>query len=464
MSLGRILFVDDDQAFGAVVVDGLSRLGFTAEHAPNAAAALDRLSTLDVDVVLSDLRLPGMDGNELCRRLGELRPDLPVVVVTAFGSLELAVQAIRAGAYDFVTKPFEIEVIALVLERAVKHRRLRDEIRRLQHLEAGAMPPGKLLGESPAIQRLRDLIGRVAASDVTVLVTGESGSGKELVAQALHGASERRRNPFVAVNCAAMPETLLEAELFGHVKGAFTGAEQARPGLFSQAERGTLFLDEIGDLPLALQPKVLRALQERRVRPVGSDEERPVDVRLIAATHRDLEEAVAGGTFREDLLYRLKVIELEVPPLRARGNDVLLLAQHFLLEAARRHKKALDSIAVPAAEKLLAYDWNGNVRELANCIERAVVLSQHDRILVEDLPDKIREHRQSRIVLDSDDPEQLPSLEDVARRYVLRVMSAVGGNKRQAARVLGIDRKTLYRRLEAYGVEVGERETESGEG
>jgi two-component system response regulator HydG len=298
------------------------------------------------------------------------------------------------------------------------------------------------------MKRLFDLIERAAASDATVLLSGESGTGKELVAQALHQRGRRREARFVAVNCAAMPEGLLESELFGHVRGAFTDARGARTGLFVQADGGTLFLDEIGELPLALQPKLLRALQERKVRPLGGETETPFDVRLIAATNRDLEAAVEEGRFRQDLYFRVNVIPIEVPALRLRGNDILLLAQHFVSEFAAQGDKHVTGLTSGAAEKLLAYTWPGNVRELRNSIERAVALTAFDRITVEDLPERVRSHRTSQIVIASDDPGELPPLEQVEQRYIQRVLDAAGGNKARAARILGLDRKTLYRKLE----------------
>jgi two-component system response regulator HydG len=300
-----------------------------------------------------------------------------------------------------------------------------------------------------------DLVERVADSEATILITGESGTGKEVFANAIHRRSRRARGPFVAVNCTAMPETLLESELFGHTRGAFTDAREARTGLFVQARGGTLFLDEVGDMPITLQPKILRVLQERKVRPLGSSSEVAVDVRVVAATNRDLEGAIEEKRFREDLYFRLNVINVALPPLRSRAGDVLPLAQHYLSTFAARAGKPIKSIAPAAAEKLAAYAWPGNVRELQNCIERAVALARFEQIVVDDLPDKIRDYRAAHVLVAGDDPAELVTMEEVERRYVARVLEAAHGNKAAAARILGFERKTLYRKLERWGMEPG---------
>jgi two-component system response regulator HydG len=374
------------------------------------------------------------------------------VVVTAFGSLETAIAAIRAGAYDFLTKPLALEVLEVALERAIQHRRLQDEVRRLRREVEVSERYEELLGSSPVMTRLFRTLERVAVSDAAVLIRGETGTGKELVARAIHRRGRRREGPLVALNCAAIPETLLESELFGHARGAFTGAAERREGLLLTAHRGTLFLDEVGDMPLATQAKLLRVLQERRVRPVGSDQERAADVRVLAATHRDLEAALEEGRFRQDLYFRLNVIGVELPALRERGNDVLLLAQHFLARAAARAGKQVLGLTPHAAERLLAWTWPGNVRELENCIERAVALTQHERLLVDDLPERVRLHRPTQVVIAAEDPTTLLPMEEVERRYVLEVLRAVQGHRTRAARILGFDRKTLYRKLERWGV------------
>jgi DNA-binding NtrC family response regulator len=452
----KVLIVDDDTSMCELLAEGLTQQGYEARWKASAHQALTEIEQRNFDVVLTDINMKDMNGLELCQRATEAHPELPVIVLTAFGSMETAVQAIRAGAYDFITKPFDIDVVSIAIERAVKHGVLTRQVQQLQRAVDESRRFDELLGASAAMKEVYDLLERVAESESTVLVSGESGTGKELVARALHRRSKRAAGPFVAINCAAMPEQLLESELFGHTKGAFTDARTARPGLFVQAKGGTIFLDEIGDMPLGLQPKLLRALQERSVRPVGGDHETPIDVRVVAASNRDLETAIEERKFREDLYYRINVIHVELPPLRARGADVLLLAQHYLEHFAAQSQKDVRSLDSEAAERLSAYAWPGNVRELANCLERAVALTRSESIGTADLPEKIRNYRTSHVLVAATDPSELVPLEEVEKRYILRVLEAVGGNKTLAAQVLGLDRKTLYRKLDRYG---GERNT-----
>jgi DNA-binding NtrC family response regulator len=464
----RVLIVDDDQAMCELLASGLATRGFqtawrlTAEEslAVLLSAGSTAEQTPEVDLLVADVNMPGQSGLELCRRIAGARPEVPVVVITAFGSLETAVAAIRAGAYDYVTKPFDIEELALALERAVQHRELRQEVQRLRHVVADAHRFEDILGESPLVKRVFERIEAVAGSDVTVLITGETGTGKELVARALHARSARRQGPFVPVNCAAIAESLLESELFGHARGAFTDAKDARPGLLVKARGGTIFLDEIGDMPAGMQAKLLRALESRLVRPVGSDQEVPTDVRIVAATNRDLESDVEEGRFRRDLYFRINVIRIELPPLRARGNDVLLLAQHFLESAARRFGKSVTGLSSSAAERLLSYPWPGNVRELQNAVEHAAAVTSYDKMVAEDLPERIRAYRQSHVLVVSENPAEFLPMHEVERRYILRVLDAVGGNKTIAARLLGFDRRTMYRKLERFAAEetAGRRE------
>jgi two-component system response regulator HydG len=430
---------------------GLRSEGHEVESVQSAHTALDRARTFEPQVVITDFNMPGTDGLALCGQLSERWPDVPVIVITAFGTMETAILAIRAGAYDFITKPFDIDALALAVERAFQHHELKSEVKRLRAAVGEEGWGGALLGTSPAIMEVRGLLQRFARTDATVLVTGESGTGKEVVARLLHASGPRKNGPFVAVNCAALPEALLESELFGHVRGAFTDARGNRSGLFAMANRGTLLLDEIGEMPLGLQTKLLRVLEERRVRPLGSSSELPVDVRVIAATNRDLEQAVLDGAVREDLYYRLNVLHVHLPPLRSRGSDVLLLAQSFLDGFAQGSGQPVQGISKAAAERLLAYPWPGNVRELRNCMERAVALTRFDHVAVDDLPERVRAFESRHVIVAGDDLDELATLADVEKRYILRTLEAAGGNKSFAAQRLGISRKTLYRKLSEYG-------------
>jgi two-component system response regulator HydG len=448
---GRILIVDDDQSMCDLLEADLSRRGFQISCFTSADEAFHALLEKEFDTVLTDLQMPGMDGLDLCNRIVLNRPDVPVIVITAFGSMETAIKAMRAGAYDFVTKPVEMDLLALALERAVKQRSLQVQVKTLSKVVETARKYDELIGASRSMQNIYHQLSRIANAESTVLITGESGTGKELVARALHRQSSRSAGPFIAVNCAALTDTLLESELFGHTRGAFTDARSARKGLFLQAEGGTLLLDEIGDFPLSLQPKLLRALEERSLRPVGSDTEIPFDVRVISTTNRNLEYAVEEKLFREDLFFRINVIQIDLPPLHERGTDILLLAQHFIEQFATRTDKRVSGISNAAAEKLLDYAWPGNVRELRNAMERAVALTQYENLAVEDLPEKIRSYCGTEMIIGSTASE-LVSMEETERRYILHVLKAVGGNKAHAARVLGFDRKTLYRKLQCYKI------------
>jgi DNA-binding NtrC family response regulator len=450
---GKILIVDDDQTMCEMLEDDLKRHGFQPTCYISSEKALDDLKTESYDVLLTDINLPNMNGIELCERIVANRPDIPVIVITAFGSMETAIAAIRAGAYDFVTKPIDTEFLILALDRAVNHHGLQEKVKLLDEALKKSHQFDELIGQSPPMRKLIDQLERVADTETSILITGETGTGKELVAQALHKRSRRYKGPFVAVNCAALPDTLLESELFGHKSGAFTDAKTERKGLFFQANGGTLFFDEIGDFPLALQPKLLRSLEERCVRPIGGSSEIAFDARIIAATNRDIETAVEEGRFREDLYYRINVIQIDLPPLRERGTDILLLARHFIEQFAIRSDIQIAGISNAASEKLLNYSWPGNIRELRNTIERAVVLTRYEKISVDDLPEKIHDYKTSHILVGSDNPSELVPIQEVERRYILHVLKTVGGNKTLAARVLGLDRKTLYRKLQHYKVD-----------
>ncbi len=452
-----VLIVDDEASVLEVLRTELESRGYVVVIQTSPEAALRQLADRDFGVVLTDLTMRGMSGVDLCREIVLLREDTPVILMTAFASTESAVAAIRAGAYDFVTKPLDLGALVVTLERALHDRALREEVKRLRAVVNELQPFGEMIGESDAVKKMCQLIARVAASEATVLVTGESGTGKELVARGLHARSPRANGPFVAINCAAMPESLLESELFGHVRGAFTDARAARPGLFARATGGTLFLDEIAEIPLPVQAKLLRALQERVVRPVGGAAEVAFDARIVAATNRDLDIEVDQKRFREDLFYRINVVHVHVPPLRTRENDVLLLAQNFLHKCQRSRLMRVVGIKSAAAARLVAYSWPGNVRELQNAIERAVALAQFDHIGVDDLPERIGQYKPLRTALapEGPHPSSFPTMDDVERRYVGQVLDSFGGNKSSAARVLRMDRRTLYRKLEAWGKEPG---------
>ncbi len=460
----RVLIIDDEPSMLEMLRAELERRNYQVVTQTSPEAALRDLSDQDFGVVLSDLSMRGMSGVDLCREVVVLREDTPVIVMTAFASIESAIASIRAGAYDFVTKPFDPDDLVMTIERALRHRELREEVKRLRRAVSELQPFDEMIGESAAMKKMCQVVARVAESDATVLVTGESGTGKELVARALHTRSTRSNGPFVAINCAAMPESLLESELFGHVKGAFTDARAARPGLFAKATGGTLFLDEIAEMPMGMQAKLLRAVQERVARPVGGDSEVPFDARIVAATNRDLEQEVEQKRFREDLFYRINVVHVQVPPLRMRENDVLLLAQSFLQRAQSSGQTRVVGIKSAAAERLAGYPWPGNVRELQNCIERAVALAQFDHIGVDDLPERIGQYKPSRISLaiEGADPSTFLPMEEVERRYIGQVLDALGGNKASAARVLGMDRRTLYRKLERWGKDGGPTSRDDG--
>jgi DNA-binding NtrC family response regulator len=448
MKKTEVLVVDDERDTCELLEMALARQGMQVTTCTTAADALEKIASRDFDVVLTDLSMPETSGLEVCERVIALRPDVPVVLITGHATLETAMGAIRAGAYDFVTKPIESKTLGVVVSRAVQHRRLREQIRMLR--AARDANQSLIVGGSPAMRKVADLIDRVGESDASVLIHGETGTGKELVARAVHNKSKRREGPFVAINCAAVPHSLLESELFGHARGAFTDAKSTRVGLFQQANGGTLFLDEIGELPIDVQPKLLRALQERKVRPVGDNREIPYDARIVAATNRDLENEVREKRFREDLYYRINVVKVEVPPLRTRGSDTLHLAHHFLKQFAERSGKPTLELSERAAERLMAYEWPGNVRELENCIEHAVALARFDQVTVEDLPEKLRGYLAGSFVATANDPTEIVTMEELEKRYLLRVFKLVGNNKSRAAEVLGIDRRTMYRKLERY--------------
>lgn len=443
---GAILVVDDDADMRELVHDMLKDRGHKVTTAGSGQEALKLLGEEDYAVVLTDLRMKGMQGIELLGEIRRTKPDVGVILMTAFGSVETAVEAMRHGASDYLTKPVRKDELVRVVERVIRETSLRREVSRLRREVHKEYSFHQILGKSKAIQAVFDLIRRVSDSPTNVLITGESGTGKELVAKAIHYNSDRKDAPFVPVNCAAIPEPLLESELFGHMRGAFTDAKMDKRGLFEEAQKGTLFLDEISELPLMLQAKILRAIQEKEIRRVGANKPISVDVRIIAATNLNLTEEVKAKRFRDDLYYRLNVIELKLPPLRERREDIPLLVDAFLKKCAASRGKEVKGVSESALAMLMDYAWPGNVRELENIIERAVTLSRSEKIVPEDLPPSIQGSRGDRRVLDDAAERTLP-LEAVEKEYILKILDKMGGNKYQAAHALGIDRKTLYRKL-----------------
>jgi DNA-binding NtrC family response regulator len=434
-----ILIVDNDPEMLTVLRRHLEGEGYAVTAVGGGREALAALAGASFDVVLTDLVMDDVDGLTLVRETQTRDPAQRVVLMTAFATLETAIEAIRAGAYDYLTKPFKLGEASLAVSRALDDRRLREENRKLRAQIERRFSVDNILGRSKAMQTVFEQIRAIAASDATVLILGESGTGKELVARAIHQQSTRRGGPFVPVNCAAIPETLLESELFGHEKGAFTGADRKRRGLFVEADGGTLFLDEVGDLSPALQAKLLRALQERSIRPVGAQQDIRLDLRVISATHRDLPALVQHGPFREDLYYRLAVLPLRLPSLRERSDDILLLAGHFLERAASTLGKALEGFDAEASAWLLSHRWPGNVRELENVVERAATLAHGPRITLKDL------HVEFAAPLAAGSAR--PTLADLELDYIRRVVAEAGGDKRAAARLLGVSVRTLQRKL-----------------
>ncbi|MBX3159054.1 MAG: sigma-54-dependent Fis family transcriptional regulator [Deltaproteobacteria bacterium] len=449
-----ILLVDDDEDTRTLLAESLRRRGFDVRAVPTGAECLELVRDEDVDIVVTDFQMPGLTGIQLCEQLRERHPHVLTIILTGMGTYDVAISAVRAGVYDYVTKPVTVDVLAMSLERARDYVAVRSEVHRLRAAVDSTIPIPTIVGTSPAMRAMTKMIRRMADVDASVLITGESGTGKELVARALHDLSSSRKDqPFIAVNCGAVPANLLESELFGHVRGAFTDARCARSGLICQAGKGTIFLDEIGEMPIEMQVKLLRVLQQRTVRPVGADHELPFHARVITATNRDLEADVATGCFREDLFYRINVVAIDVPPLRERAGDVLLLAEYMLEKVAARRGKGTPApgLSDEARHKLADYDWPGNVRELENCIERAVALCNTEQIAVAHLPARIQQY-QPAVRLDAppaESPAEMVTLDEMERRYVRQVLASVNNNKSHAARVLGIDRRSLYRRIES---------------
>ena len=443
-----ILVVDDDADMREWVKEDLEHEGFMVETAAGGHAGVERVKKGGVDLVVTDVKMPDLDGLDLLREIREVEPSPFVIVVTGFGSIDTAIRAVKLGAYDYITKPFKIDQLLLSIDKALAERSLRTEVTRLREEVSRRDRMDNIIGRSAPMQEIFALVRRVSPSHANLLITGESGTGKELVARALHAKSPRKGHPFVAVNCAAIPDALLESELFGYARGAHSTANADRQGLFVEANGGTLFLDEIAELPLTLQPKLLRVLQDGEVRPLGMNRAERVDVRVIAATNSDIERQLHEGQFREDLYYRLNVIQIHLPPLRSRQEDILPLADHFLDRTAQRSGKTVRGWKEGAKKMLLAYPWPGNVRELENVVERAVALTEGDLISPEDLPQTVQERKnQDRL---ASAVAQGFTLDQLEREYIERVLEVEGGNKTRAAQRLGLDRKTLYRKLEEY--------------
>jgi len=428
----------------------LTGWGYTILEAEDGSQAIEKVHEQPFDLILMDIRMIKMSGLEALREIKAYNPAIPIIIMTAYSSVETAVEALKNGAYDYLTKPLDFDELRLAMDRAMDHTHLREENRILRETLGKRFDAGNIIGQSPAMVRVLEMVAQVASSEATVLISGESGTGKELIAGAIHFNSPRKDGPYVKINCAAITETLLESELFGHEKGAFTGAYKKKEGRFVQAQGGTLFLDEISEMSLAMQVKLLRVLQEREITRVGGEEPIKVDVRLIAATNKDLVREVEEGRFREDLYYRLNVVNINIPPLRQRKEDVPLLAKHFLSIFSEKNHKNIEGFTPQAMDRLLRYDWPGNVRQLMNAIERAVVLSRSNYLDLEDLPlvpgEQLPENGGHEI------PVSDLALEEVEKATILKTLELTGGNKSEAARKLGITRKTLHTKLKKYGV------------
>jgi DNA-binding NtrC family response regulator len=450
MNTPLILVAEDEDLMRAILTRLLEEAGYRVLAVANAEEALERFAAEDVSLTLTDIRMAGMDGLTLLDRIKDVDPDALVLVMTAYSSVDSAVAALRKGAYDYITKPFVNEDLLQSVKNALRQRELFRENRHLRRELDRRYSFSRIIGTSPALQAVFRLVEKVAATNTNILIEGESGTGKELIARAIHHNSPRAEKPFVAVNCGALPESLLESELFGHTKGAFTGAVANKPGLFRAGEGGTVFLDEVAEITQAMQVRLLRALQEHEVTPLGSSTPVGFDARIICATNRDLEREVAEGRFREDLFYRLNVIELHLPPLRERREDIPLLVRSFISRTARDQASTEKPIMPEAMSALINYSWPGNVRELQNAIERAFTLSG-DEINLDSLPPRVRESALALGQIPVRDPDGLrPTLAEIERRYILETLAAVNQDKARAANILGIDLSTLYRKLKRY--------------
>lgn len=448
-----IMVVDDDSAHRLMLKKLLGGWGYDVAEADDGVAAIEDVRRQLFDLILMDIRMLNISGIEALEQIKMINPAIPVIIMTAYASVETAVSALKKGAYDYLTKPLDFDELKITIERATEHNRLKKENEYLKSRLGEQFDRQNLIGRSQSMVKLLETVAQVAPAEATVLISGESGTGKEMIANAIHFNSARREAPFVKINCAALTETLLESELFGHEKGAFTGAERRREGKFVQAHGGSLFLDEVSEMSKAMQVKLLRILQEREVTRVGGAEVIKVDVRVIAASNKNLKEEIQKGNFREDLFYRLNVVSLHVPPLRERKEDIPMLAQHFLKHFSERNNKNIQGYTPRAMQKIMAYSWPGNIRELMNAVERAVVLAHADFLDAAEIALIMGDSASSVGAAESDRPPQNLSLEDVEKKSILGALDACGGNKSEAARRLGITRKTLRAKLQKYQAE-----------
>jgi DNA-binding NtrC family response regulator len=440
------LVVDDDVEMCRMVSDILKEDGYSVVAVHDSLEAAKLISKEEFEVMVTDLKMKGLKGLDLLDEVNKVAPLTPVIIITAFGTIESAIKAMKMGAYDYITKPFKTDELVLAVRKALENRLLKKEVVRLRKEVESRYGFHQLVGKSPLMQKIYDLIEKISHSASNVLISGESGTGKELVAKAVHYQGLRKEGPFIAVNCAAIPETLLESELFGYKKGAFTDARSDKRGLLFEANEGTLFLDEITEMPPTLQAKLLRVIEERTVRPLGDTSSYPIDVRIISTTNREMSKLIREGRFREDLYYRLKVIDIELPPLRNRKEDIPLIIQHFITKFNQNLKKNISGISEDALKLLLNYGWPGNVRELENVIERAITLTQGEVISPEDLPTPMA-HEEDKDSTGKALREQY-TVDQLEKEYIKKVLIEAGGNKSKAAQILGLDRKTLYRKLQ----------------
>lgn len=451
-SPGSILVVDDDRAHRTMLRTLLGGWGYAVQEADDGARAIKKVHEKSYDLILMDVRMVEVSGLQALSEIRSFNPAIPIIIMTAYSSVETAVEALKKGAYDYLSKPLDFDELELAIGRAMDHTRLKEENRALKERLGVGFNTGDIIGRSRVMVELLETVALVAPTEATVLITGESGTGKELIASAIHLNSPRRENPFIQLNCAAITETLLESELFGHEKGAFTGADRRREGRFRLAHSGSIFLDEVSEMSVAMQAKLLRVLQEKEIQRVGGEEVLRVDVRVMAATNRDLKAEIKGGRFREDLYYRLNVVTLAVPALRERREDIPLLAQHFLNTFAEKNRKQIKGFTPQAMDRLVRYDWPGNVRELMNAVERGVILCRGDYVSEMDFPLSVSdvlapEQELVREELLADLP-----LEEVEKVTILKTLESAGGNKSETARRLGITRRTLHKKLKKYGV------------